>query len=75
MLNFILAERTGTWKLHLDTITDMLPYFHAAGHIPYAKSAQIHVQEMKKIKSKLTETEYDLFVTKGLFTTRRKDEF
>lgn len=43
MLNFILAERTGNWKLHIHTITDMLPYFHAAGHIPYAKSAHMYV--------------------------------
>lgn len=47
MLNFVIAERTGNWKLHLETTTDKLPYFHAAGHIPYAKSAHLYVQQIE----------------------------
>ena len=38
MLNFFKAEGTGDWKLHLHCIRKMIPYFHAAGHFPYAKS-------------------------------------
>ena len=30
--DFIQAERMGYWNLHVDTIIEMLPYFHAAGH-------------------------------------------
>lgn len=29
---FIDAERAGNWNLHLNTIRQMLPFFHAAGH-------------------------------------------
>ena len=43
---FIKAERTGDWKLHLQAVHDMLPYFAAAGHNLYAKSAYIYVQKM-----------------------------
>jgi hypothetical protein len=50
MLNFILAERTGNWKLHLDSATDMLPYFHAAGHMPYAECAHLYAQEINKLE-------------------------
>ena len=33
------GERTGNWSLHLQAVYDMLPYFAAAGHNLYAKSA------------------------------------
>lgn len=35
---FIIAERTGDFDLHLHAIGKMLPYFHAAGHLPLCKS-------------------------------------
>lgn len=35
---FIQAERMGDWKLHLDTVNKVLPFFHSAGHLFYAKS-------------------------------------
>ena len=43
---FIKAERTGNWNLHLHAVYDMLPYFAAAGHNMYAKSAYIYLQLM-----------------------------
>ena len=36
---FIKAERTGNWQLHLKSTYEMLPYFAASGHNLYAKSA------------------------------------
>ena len=36
---FIKGERTGNWSLHLQAVYDMLPYFAAAGHNLYTKSA------------------------------------
>ena len=33
--NFIKAERTGNWSLHLKSLSDMLPYFAASGHHLY----------------------------------------
>ena len=41
---FLRAERTGQWDLHLYCVRDILPYFHAAGHLHYAKAAQIYLQ-------------------------------
>ena len=43
---FITAERTGNWLLHIQTLHAMLPYFAAAGHNMYAKSAYIYVMSM-----------------------------
>lgn len=46
---FIKAERTGNWLLHLQTVQKMLPYFAAAGHNHYSKSAYIYLQMMKDL--------------------------
>ena len=43
---FIKAERTGNWKLHIQTVIDMLPYFAASGHNNYLKSAHLYAQKM-----------------------------
>ena len=44
--NFIKAERTGNWELHLQSVYDMIPYFAATGHRLYAKSAHVYLQNM-----------------------------
>jgi hypothetical protein len=46
---FIKAERTGDWNMHLQTVREMLPYFAAAGHNLYAKSAYVYLQKMLEI--------------------------
>lgn len=72
---FIEAERTGDWEKHLYTIKLMIPYFHASGHFPYAKSCQIYLQSVANLKEKMDISEYNKFVTNGYFTIRRKDKF
>ena len=46
---FIKAERTGNWLLHLETVQQMLPFFAAAGHNQYTKSAYIYLQMMEEL--------------------------
>jgi len=72
---FLYAERTGDWKLHLSCVQGMIPFFHAAGHLAYAKSARLYLQQIRKLEHMTSETEYNLFTTKGFFTTRRSDHF
>ena len=43
---FLLAERTFNWMLHLHASKKMINLFAATGHGNYAKSTQIYVQEM-----------------------------
>ena len=38
---FIKAERTGDWELHLQSLYSMLPYFAASGRDLYAKSGYV----------------------------------
>ena len=43
---YIVAERTSNWYLHLEATKEMLNLFAATGHINYAKSARLYVQQM-----------------------------
>lgn len=74
MLNFIRAEKTGNWELHLATITEMMPLFHAAGHTLYAKSAQLYLQQMNNLQRVMSADEYEKFTTDGCFTIRRQNK-
>ncbi|CAG9814961.1 unnamed protein product [Phaedon cochleariae] len=75
MKNYIQAERMGDWNLHLECVRDMIPYFHAAGHLNYAKSAHLYLQDMLSLEMKMDPDEYHKFTTEGYFTIRRTDKF
>ena len=47
----ICCERLGMWDGHLNAVTALLNLFAATGHIHYAKSARLYVQEMRKLPS------------------------
>ena len=49
--DFICYERLGMWDGHLNAVTALLNLFAATGHIHYAKSARLYVQEMRKLPS------------------------
>lgn len=72
---FIEAERTGNWELHLSTIQQMMSFFYATAHNNYALSAQIYLQDMRDLPQKMTCHKYRKFVQKGYFTIRRSDKF
>lgn len=71
---FIQAERMGDWKLHLECVSKMLPFFHSAGHFFYAKSARLYLQDMLDLEKHMKSNEYLMF-TGGNFTIRRSDKF
>jgi len=75
MKMFLYAERTGNWTLYLQCVSRMLPYFHAAGHLAYAKSARLYLQQMNSLESNMTETENIQFTENGYFTVQRRDLF
>ena len=70
---FIKAERTGNWSLHLQSVYDMFPYFAAAGHRLYAKSAYIYLQLMNELQNTHPNI-YNNFQN-GLHCARRSDRF
>ena len=46
---FIRAERLGNWYLHLEAVSEMLPYLAASGHSLYAKSARNYLSSMANL--------------------------
>ena len=74
VLKFIESERMGNWKLHLQVIHDMLPYFHASGHYLYAKCAHLYLQDMLILEHSMPPDEFQAFTSKGGFTIRRSDK-
>ena len=48
--NFIRAQRIGNWELHLQSLSDMLPYLAASGHNHYTKCVWIYLQQMSKLE-------------------------
>lgn len=73
--DFIRAEQSGNWDLHLKCIENMILFFHASGHFLYAKSAHLYIQDMRKLKEEMDEYEYDQFTSEGFFTIRRTHKF
>ena len=49
---FIIAERTSSWSLHLQSTADMLNLFAASGHLNYAKIARLYVQQRMSLSEK-----------------------
>ena len=47
--NFVAAERTSDWQLHLDSLDEMLNVFAATGHGNYAKCARLYLEEMRTL--------------------------
>ena len=70
---FIKAERTGNWMLHLKALHEMLPYFAAAGHTLYTKSAYIYYQQMQDLQN--THPQVNRSFLNGLHVVQRSDRF
>ena len=69
----IRAERTGNWELHLQAVSEMLPYLAASGHNNYTKSALIYLQQMSHLQDDHPEV-YQHFQD-GLHVIRRSDRY
>lgn len=70
--NFIIAERTADWYLHLRCVRNMIAYFYATGHNLYAKCSHLYLQDMLQLRNTMNETQYATFID-GLFTIRRSE--
>ena len=68
---YIRAERTGNWDLHLQALSEMLPYLAASGHNHYAKSILVYLQRMFKLEEKHPDVYLQFKV--GLHVVRRSD--
>lgn len=70
MKKFVRAERTRDWHLHLYTAKQMLPNLHATGHLAYATSAHLYMQQLEQLNPEVQR----LFMECGYFTICRSDK-
>ena len=70
---YIRAERTGNWELHLQAVSEMLPYLAASGHNNYTKSAWVYLQRMATLQNDCPDV-YQQF-KEGLHVVRRSDRY
>ena len=52
LLQFIKAKRIGNWKLHLDTVAGMTPYFFAMDRRNYARWLPVYLTDTNQMESK-----------------------
>jgi hypothetical protein len=69
----IKADRTGSWLLHLQAVSNCLPVFAAAGHFNYLRSAHYYLQEMSNLEEKHPDV-YQKFLD-GFHIVRRSNQF
>ena len=72
--NYIRAERTGDWLLHLASVEKMLNLFAATGHIHYTKSCRLFLQQMSELSSKHPEL-FKEFTEGGHHCIRRSNRY
>jgi len=73
--HLIKADPSRNWLLHLHCVRNAIPYFHAAAHFLYARSAHLYLQSMISLSAKMPPQEFENFTTNGFFTIRRTDKF
>ena len=71
----LFAECTGNHDLHVNCVKQMIPILHAAGHIPYARSLRIYIQQLNELKNEIPANLYELYRNKAYFTFCRKNCF
>ena len=50
--DYIQCEKTGDWEGHLRVVSKLLNLFAASGHINYAKSGRLYLQQMRELPDK-----------------------
>ena len=50
LLQFLKAERTGNWKLHLSSIAAMLPHYFAMDRQNYARFLPVYLADMQRLE-------------------------
>ena len=71
ILDFIRAERTSNWLLHLDSTRRMLNLFASTGHMNYAKTSRLYLQSAAALAGNFSYL-HGKFMS-GEHTVRRKE--
>ena len=53
----------------------MFPVLHAGGHTAYAKSSRLYLDQMNRLKTKMSIEEFTEYTSQGYWTIRRSNRF
>ena len=74
LLQFIKAERTGNWKLHLSTTAAMIPHFYSMDRVNYARWLPVYISHMNLLESNRPDV-YREFIPGNHGISRSKQPF
>ena len=61
--------------MHLNSTTQMLSYFHTAGHLRMQNQLIFMLRKWLRFLKKLSAREFELFTSKGFFTVKRTQRY
>ena len=70
---FIQTEHSGNWELHIQALSEMLPFMAASGHNHYTKSGLVYLQRISNLQVEHPHV-YQHFVN-GLHVVKRSDHY
>lgn len=68
LLRLIRADKEADFNLYLQTVMEMVPFFHMAGRVNYARHTPVYVSAMRQLETK--QPEMYKFLVKGGFVVR-----
>lgn len=71
MFNLIRADRTGDWLLHLNTVHQLQPVFHALDRTNYLRWSSVYLEDMLSLPVKAPQV-HEAFL-QGQFTVKRSN--
>ena len=74
LLQFIKAERTGNWKLHLTATAAMVPHFFSMDRINYARWLPVYLSDMNMLETSHPEV-YKEFINGNHSVSHSKQPF
>ncbi|KAJ8887673.1 hypothetical protein PR048_013891 [Dryococelus australis] len=60
--DYIQAERTDNWKVHLEYVQNVIPYFHSVVHFLYAKSCRLSANSQNMVISQCAHSVCALYI-------------
>lgn len=74
LLQFLKAERTGNWKLHLSATAAMIPHFYSMDRVNYARWLPVYISDMNMLESDHPDV-YREFISGNHGVSRSKQPF
>jgi hypothetical protein len=66
---YVHSLRQASFKMYLDALTELAPWFHASDHTNYARWIPVHLRDMAELSTKHPDVAMNFM--KGSFTVQK----